>query len=97
MTSPKKEYEIENLNFMKKMSQLDPAKHLKEKENKYIMNPHLGGNIFVVRETEEGWWREEIEFKGDTKKQIEELQDDKTVAVGWFGSPRFTSKNGGWS
>ena len=60
------------------------------------MPPYMGGDIFVVRETEEGWWREEIDFASDVEKQIEDHRKDPTIAVGWFGTSRFRG-NGGWS
>ena len=95
MTSPKFEHELELLNFNLTMAQFDPAKHLKEREKPYVQPPYMGGDIFIVRETEEGWWREEIDFKPNREAQIQKMLDDKTVAVGWFGTPRF-SGNGGW-
>ena len=94
--SPKLEHELEHFNYALTMSSFDPAKHLKEREEKYVMPTYMGGDILVVRETKDGWWRESIDFKSDPEKQIEKLKNDPTVAVGWFGTPRFRG-NGGWS
>ena len=95
--SPKLEHDMERLNFNIQMSQFDPAKHLKEREEQYIALPYCPNcEIFVVRETEEGWWRENINFAKDLDKQIQEHKNDPTIAVGWFSSPRFRG-NGGWS
>lgn len=93
-TSPKLEYEIESLNYALQMAQFDPAKHLKNKEKQYVHG--LNDDIKIVRETEEGWWRESIDVKGNMEEQIKKLREDKTVAIGWFCTPRFGG-NGGWS
>lgn len=93
--SPKLEHKIELLNFHIKMAQFPKERHLQEREVKYVMPPYIGGDIFIIRETAEGWWREEINYKADPEAQIEKLRNDPTVAVGWFGTPRFSS-NGGW-
>lgn len=92
MSSPKLESKMERLNYLIQMVQFDPKKHLKEREEKYVwVNP----DIMIVRETEEGWWREEQDWKDDGEKQIEKLKSDKTVACGWFCTPRFKG-GGGW-
>jgi hypothetical protein len=94
--SPRLEHLLEKLNFDIKMSQFAPENHLKEREKQYIQSPDMGGDIFIVRETEQGWWRETHDYEKDVEAQIKRYQEDKTVAMGWFGTPRFKG-NGGWS
>lgn len=97
--TPRIEHEIETALFHADLARFPPERHLKEREKQYCNAAIVTHDIFVIRETEEGWWRESIVRKdGDAfKKQIEKLRADKTVASGWFSSPRFTSRNGGWS
>ena len=93
--SPRLESELEELNYQLHMAEFDPARHLNDREDQYVHGTHDG--ISIVRETEDGWCRESIPYKSDVNAQIEKLKNDKTVVVGWFSSPRFNSKNGGWS
>ena len=92
--SPKLESELEALNYSIQMAQFDPKKHLKEREEQYVHG--INDYMEIVRETEDGWWRESLDFKGDPAKQIEKLKNDKTVVVGWLITHRFRG-NGGWS
>lgn len=93
--NPKLEHEMEALNHTFQMAQFDPQKYLKGREERYVW---VKPDIMIVRETEDGWWREEQDFKSmpeAVEKQIEKLRQDPTVATGWFNTPRF-SRNGGW-
>jgi hypothetical protein len=87
---------IENDNLHFKISQFDKSKHLKEREKEYCKANTLTHGFFVIRNTEEGWWRESIDFKGDISKQMQKLNDDPTVSCAWVNQPRFT-ECGGWS
>ena len=85
----------QSLSVYIQMSQFDESKHLKEREKQYCEMNLTTHGIFVIRETEDGWWRESIDFNGDVEKQIKKLKDDSTVACGWLSQPRFTQQ-GGW-
>lgn len=93
--SPRLQHEIERFSLEVHLAAFPPDRHLKDRERQYCtMNINTHG-IFVVRETEEGWWRESIDFKGDLEKQIEKLTNDETVACGWINTARFCEP-GGW-
>lgn len=92
--SIKSEYANELFNYYKVMASFAPERHLKEREELYVHG--INDAIKIVRETEEGWWRESLDFKGDVQKQLERLLLDETVACGWITERRFTD-NGGWS
>jgi hypothetical protein len=83
------------INVLMQIAEFDKAKHLKEREHQYCTMNLTTHGIFVIRETEEGWWRESIDFKSDIPKQIEKLKNDSTVACGWVNQQRF-HEQGGW-
>lgn len=91
--SPRIEYFFEQLNYCQQMMAFKPERHLKNREAQYVHATN--DEIMLVRETEDGWWRESLDFKGDAQAQIEKLRQDDTVAAGWFRTLRFTDK-GGW-
>ena len=93
--SPAIEYQVEQFAFAIQCSAFNETQHLKERERQYCMsNLHTHG-LFIIRETQDGWWRESIDFKGDVGKQVEKLMSDPTVACGWINAPRF-NEPGGW-
>lgn len=87
---------LETLNTALQIAEFDEEKHLKEREKQYCDMHLLTQGIFVIRETDDGWWKESIDFKGDVSKQIDKLKNDPTVACGWTNTARF-NEPGGWS
>lgn len=86
----------EELCFQIQMAEFDKDKHLKRREKQYVeIGIKTPGAIIVVRETEDGWWRESYDFSNNPEKQIEKLKNDPTVACGWYSTARF-NEPGGW-
>lgn len=96
--SPRVEHTLEMLQYYTQMQSLPPEEHLSEREKPYCTSALTspGGDIFIVRETAEGWWRESIDFKEDKEKQLKKLLADQEVVCGWISTPRF-NEQGGWS
>ncbi len=95
MYSPATENIIEKVNYILQMSQFDQNNHLINREKQYSRANLFTHGFYVIRETEDGWWRESIDFRGDTLKQLEKLKTDPTIACGWINQPRF-NEPGGW-
>lgn len=93
--SPEIECILEELQFDIALANLDPEKHLEEKEDDYVMVDRSAGNFFLIRENEDGWWFEAEKIKGDANKRMQEYLSDKTVAYAWIITHRFTGR-GGW-
>lgn len=87
---------LERLQFALTLASFDQDKHLKNREHQYVNVALSTHGIFIIRETEDGWWKEALDVKGDPHKQLEKLKADPTVACGWAITPRFTEK-GGWA
>ena len=92
--SPALESAIEQFRFDLQMSEFDESKHLKEREDQYVW-VGVGPGILVVKETPDGWWREDIKLKSDVKQQIEKLVADPAIACVWLRNNRFAG-SGGW-
>lgn len=96
MGSPAMAHQDEQLNYQLVLASFDTAKHLRGREQQYvdvkIMTP---GGIMVIRETDEGWWKESYDVSKNPEKQLEKLKNDPTVACGWITTARFAG-NGGW-
>lgn len=92
-----KQYALEQLSYIKAISSLDPSKHLKQREGDYV---HVGmmtpGAIHIIKETEEGWWEESHDVKGNVQKQLDKFLQNPSVIYGWITSHRFSDK-GGWA
>lgn len=86
---------LERLNLDIELSYFDEEKHLIEREKQYCCSNLTSHGIFVVRETQDGWWRESIDFKGELSKQIDKLRKDPSVSIGFINTARFND-NGGW-
>ncbi len=93
--SPALQHRIERLFFALQLADFPEDRHLSEREKQYCEMNLLTHGIFVIRETEDGWWKESIDFKHDVAKQIEKLKADPTVACGWINQARF-NEPGGW-
>ena len=98
--TPSQEAIIEQLSYFSALNSLAKINHLKSRE-KYAVEiiRSCPGNIFIIKETEDGWWRESHELGKNElarKKQIKKLIDDPSVAYGWIIDRRF-SENGGWA
>jgi len=90
------EYYLERIGVIEQILEFPSDAHLENMEHQYCLSGLLSPNtIFLIRETEEGWWRESVDLKGDAKKQTERLKNDPTVACAWINTPRFSEK-GGW-
>lgn len=87
-----REAALENLYYQFSLAQFAPEKHLREREEQYV-DVFMAGDVMIVRETEQGWWKEKIQYKNET--QLEKLKADPTVAMGWLKTRRFND-NGGW-
>ena len=83
---------LESLDYELSLAEFAPAKHLREREEQYV-DVFMAGDIMIVRETEQGWWKEKLQYKNAT--QLEKLKADPTVAIGWLKIRRFND-NGGW-
>lgn len=95
MVSPALEHAIEMLNYHIQLSQFDPEKHLKDREQQYCQLALLGAaDCFLIRETEDGWWRESVDLK--SCETMQKYIDDPTAACAWLMTPRFTEL-GGWA
>jgi hypothetical protein len=90
------QYAMEQSAVALQLSQFLPEKHLKDRERQYctraLVAPEM---IFLVRETEEGWWQESLDLGEKPKKQLDKLIADPTVACLWVNERRFQN-NGGW-
>lgn len=92
--SPKEEHLVEKIQFLKTLSLFDESKHLADREHQYVNTKMMiPGGVLIIRETEEGWWRESYNYKDEI--QLEKLINDPQVAAGWISSHRF-NQNGGW-
>lgn len=94
MLPPEEQSFVERFQYKKASLSFDEDKHLTEKEKQYIDTALHREGIFIIRETEEGWWKESLDFKGDIEKQIMDLIKDPTVAYGWIIDQRFAGH--GW-
>jgi len=83
---------IEDFSYQLSLTQFAPEKHLKEREEQYV-DVFMADDIMIVRETEQGWWKERLPYKNAA--QLERLKADPTVATGWLKTRRFND-NGGW-
>lgn len=95
MDSPAFQSKVERLNFDIQLSEFNEDRHLHAREKQYCDANLTTHGIFVIRETEEGWWKESIDFKGDVTKQMEKIKADPTVACAWINQARF-NEPGGW-
>lgn len=90
---------IEMLSYVQAIDELGEDRHLKEREKQYVnMGIMMPGSIFIIRETEDGWWKEYHDMgksEDKNKKMIQKFMDDPTVAYGWYTTMRFQDK-GGW-
>lgn len=94
--SPRIESAIEQIRHRLVLASMDESKHLKEREEQYVdVAISTPGGILVIKENEEGWWKESYNFKGDVTKQIQKLKDDPTVIYGVYTTFRF-NEPGGW-
>lgn len=96
LMSPRHLNRLENFYLDLELSQFKENRHLVQREKPYCQMNLTTHGIFVIRETEDGWWRESIDFKGDLSKQIDKLKADSTVACGFINQSRF-NEPGGWS
>lgn len=92
--SPAEQSLLERLRYQSQMALFDESRHLRQREKQYV-HSQMSGELLIIRETTDGWWKEDVQMKGNVEKQIQGLIDDPTVACGWVISQRFTEP-GGW-